>query len=124
MLTLIDVKKIIKTIQTFYPNLLKSFSQEELFMLVKNYQRIFEGFSYEEVIDGLIEFIRTDTSGFPPPPARIIKNIYEKREKQRKINEAKEMKELCKKIEEEDKQKSEATEDWLKFENGKFVITN
>ena len=120
MMTLAEVKKILKIIQTFYPNLLKSFSQEDLFMLVKNYQKVFDGFKFDEVMEGLLEFIRTDDSGFPPPPARIIKNIYEKREKERKRREAEEMKKTWMKIEKDEDNKTD--EDWLKYENGEFVI--
>lgn len=115
-----DTKKIVKILRTFYPNTFKSFSDEDYINLAKSYQQVFLDFNYEDIKDGLMDFVRTDATGFPPTPGRIIKNIYEQRDRVRKQKEAQEMKKWQEDLKKE--KDTDSDKDWLKYENGQFVI--
>lgn len=112
-----DTKKIVKILKTFYPNTFKSFAEEDYINLAKSYLQVFSDYKYDDIREGLMEFVRTDFTGFPPTPGRIIKNIYLLRERARKLKEEEEFKKLKEELEE-----NEPTGDWLKYENGQFII--
>lgn len=114
MLTNAEGKKLIKILLTFYPNSFKTLSDENMESMVKSYQQVFSDFDYNEVKDGLLAFIRTDSSGFPPTPAKIIQLFKEIKAREKHNQEIREKIEhdmnMYKNLTREEKIK--ANEDW------------
>lgn len=109
-----ETKKLVKIIKTFYPHSFKTFSEFEYENLIRSYHSIFSDYAFDDLQEGLMSFIRTDSKGFPPAPAKIIQ-LSEQIKRDRKHNE-----EIKAKIEHDMNQyknltkeeKIKANEDW------------
>lgn len=71
MLTPSEIGQIIAAIKTAYPN----YKCEDVDVAIDMYSALFKDYTYEQVKNAVIAFIKTDTSGFPPSLGQIIDKI-------------------------------------------------
>lgn len=64
--------KILTVIKLTYPNAFKRTNADDFRMMIDAWNTVFAEYNYEDVNTGLLSFMRTDTSGFPPSVGQII----------------------------------------------------
>lgn len=75
-----ETAKIITVIMANYPAHYKSFTPSMIENLVSAWSVTLSGYSYENANKGLMRYMQSDKSGFPPSPGQIIAkmpSIYE-----------------------------------------------
>ena len=70
-----ETKKIIATIMATFPAQYGRFDKMMIDNMISSWAEIFSDYEYPDVNAGLMVFLKTDTSGFPPTPAMIIDKI-------------------------------------------------
>lgn len=63
---------ILKAVTGTYPVYYAKLGTDELKNMVRIWQAVFQGYTYEQVQAGTVMYIRSDSSGYPPSPGQII----------------------------------------------------
>ena len=67
--------EILKAIGTYYPNFLTNTSPDEMKMRVKLWHVVLAKYDYSAVANALVNFVETDTKGYPPVIGQILDKI-------------------------------------------------
>ena len=67
-----DTKKLLALIQAYYPN----FNPADKTVSVNAWSMVLKDYVYGDIEASLLDFVRSDTKGFPPTPGQIIDKLF------------------------------------------------
>lgn len=71
-----EIIALIAVIQATYPTHFTRFDAKMADNLIRSWELVLEGYTYEQASAGLRAYLMTDTKGFPPVPGQVIDCIH------------------------------------------------
>lgn len=81
-----QIFKLLYLVKAAFAKYYMTFSEKDFENLAEVWGMCFEGYSFEDVAEGLKAYLTTDTSGFPPTPAQIIDKIQKIKPQAQELN--------------------------------------
>lgn len=74
-MTVKEATKLCFVVQKSYPKYFEKYNKDDTQVMIDMWTKVSEGYSYEQMNAGLIQFMRSDDKGFPPTVGQVISQV-------------------------------------------------
>lgn len=74
-MTVKEATKLCFVVQKSYPKYFEKYNKDDTQVMIDMWAKVSEGYSYEQMNAGLIQFMRSDDKGFPPTIGQVINQV-------------------------------------------------